>query len=114
MKQVLLIIGLLFLISCGKDSGTTIAGIVYQPVPGPRGPAGADGTIVYAVQVCQNVTPSYPFSFPEVAFCINDKLYATYSALGGYSFEVIPGYYSSTAIGSACNINVYPHCVITN
>lgn len=84
----------------------------YIPVVGPQGPPGIPGTMIYAVQLCAGVTPTYPLSFPEVAFCIDDKLYATYSALGGYSFELIPGTYYSNAIGSTCNVTVLPHCKI--
>lgn len=75
------------------------------------GPAGQDAASVTVVQLCHG-TAHYPTVFPEVAFCIGGKLYATYSANGGFSTELTPGAYSSHAIGSSCSFVVQSNCVV--
>jgi hypothetical protein len=100
MKKLLLA-ALLSLCACGQ-----------QGQSGPQGPAGANGTAITIVQFCPGVTPTYPTTFPEVGFCINDNLYAVYSANDGFLTEVTPGAYNSNAIGSACNFTVLPNCVV--
>jgi len=67
---------------------------------------------VTVVQLCPGV-PSYPGVFVEVAFCINNELYAVYSS-PVFLTLLTPGAYSSTAIGSACNLTVEPGCVVVN
>lgn len=85
-----------------------------QGPAGERGPKGDTGDVIDEVQVIRLCpgTPSYPSVFIEVAFCIDGKLYATYSANGGFSTELTPGAYHSNAIGSSCNFTVEPGCVI--
>lgn len=82
---------------------------------GPAGPAGADGSNAHSVTVvklCPNQT-TYPSTFTEVAFCIEGKLYATYSANGGFSTEIVPGSYSSNGINSSCSFTVQVNCVVS-
>lgn len=83
-----------------------------QGPPGNTGPAGIDGLPAKVVNLCPGVT-SYPGVFVEVALCLNSRLYGVYSANGGFLTELIPGSYSSNAIGSACNLVVHDNCVVT-
>lgn len=85
-----------------------------QGPQGEAGQAGTDGTQINIVQFCLNSIPSYPAVFPEVGFCINNKIYAVYSANDGFLTLVPPGVYSSHAIGSSCTFTVLPNCQITN
>jgi hypothetical protein len=92
---------LLFVIGCG---------------PGPQGAqgqAGANGTTISSVQFCPGV-PSYPSTFPEVGFCIDNNLYAVYSYNNGFLTLIPPGYYNSNAVGSNCNFTVLPNCQVSN
>lgn len=80
---------------------------------GTNGTNGVNGTIVAPVQFCPGVN-KYPSTFPEVGFCINDQIYAVYSANGGFLTVVSPGNWSSNAIGSSCNFTVAAHCKVIN
>jgi hypothetical protein len=83
---------------------------------GINGVNGTNGTnsAISPIQFCPG-TPSYPSDvFPEVGFCINNSIYAVYSANGGFLTEVLPGNWSSDGINSSCNFTVLPNCVITN
>lgn len=80
---------------------------------GNNGSNGADAVSVYAVQLCPNNPPaSYPNVFPEVALCIQHKLYGVYNGNIDYFSEIPPGNYSSIA-PQGCNLHVYPDCVVT-
>ncbi len=100
----------------GKD-GESIQGPAGPQ--GNSGPAGANGlpgingTSVTVVKLCPGTTV-YPSKFVEVAFCIGNKLYATYSANGGFSTEIPPGSYGSNGINASCNFVVLPNCGIQN
>jgi len=83
-----------------------------QGIQGDAGPRGADGTQITIVQFCPGVTPTYPTTFPEVGLCIDNQLYAVYSANNGFLVLVTPGRYSSNAIGSSCSFTVLPNCVV--
>lgn len=80
---------------------------------GANGHDGVDATPVTVVNLCPG-TPVYPSVFVEIAFCIDNQLYGTYSANGGFSTLMPPGGYSSNAIGSSCNFTVASNCVITH
>jgi hypothetical protein len=80
---------------------------------GDRGPAGVDATPVTMVKLCPG-SPVYPTTFIEYAFCVNNKLYATYSANGGFTALLPPGAYTSNGINSRCDFNVSVNCQITN
>lgn len=80
---------------------------------GDQGSAGTPGTVISSVQLCSG-TPSYPSKFIEVAFCIDDQLYAVYSANDGFMTLIPPGTYSSNGIGSSCTLTVAAHCVVHN
>lgn len=95
----------LFVLSCGYSKQDTNTGLT--------GPAGKDGTVVTVVQLCLGTT-TYPNNFVEVAFCIDNKLYGTYSANGGFSTELAPGTYSSNAIGNSCTLIIQDNCVVTH
>lgn len=85
---------------------------------GPQGPAGASGangidtTPITVVNLCPG-TSNYGV-FVEIALCLNNNLYAVYSANGGFLTYLAPGGYSSNAIGSACSLTVQPNCVVTH
>jgi hypothetical protein len=78
---------------------------------GSNGANGTDGTVILSKPLC-NGTTTYPSVFIEVAFCINNTLYAVYSANNGFMTSLPPGNYSSNAIGSSCNFTVGAGCVI--
>jgi hypothetical protein len=78
---------------------------------GPQGPKGQDGTQITVIQFCTGA-PQYPTNFPETGLCINDKIYAVYSANDGFLTEITPGRYVSNAVGSSCSFQVLDHCVI--
>lgn len=73
---------------------------------------GIDANSVSVVVLCPGTT-LYPGTFVEVGFCIDGKLYATYSANGGFSTEIPPGTYSSNGIGSSCTFTVGENCNVT-
>lgn len=79
---------------------------------GPDGRPGADGTLVTLIKFCPTAVASYPLVFPEYGICVNNQIYAVYSANGGFLTVIPPGAYNSNAIGSACNFIVKPNCVI--
>lgn len=78
---------------------------------GAPGAAGSPGTVVLPIKLC-NESPTYG-TFPEFAFCINNKLYGVYSANGGFMAELPPGGYSSQGINSACSFTVGANCAVT-
>lgn len=102
MKKLLILS--LLITACSKgDSGSQ----------GPPGPAGLDGTQITVVQFCPGTT-TYPGTFVETGLCINNKIWAVYSANNGFLTEVVPGTYSSNAVGSNCTFTVLPGCIIQN
>lgn len=114
----LLILSCLVLFACRGpqgDPGNTGAqgsqGI--QGSQGLQGPTGLNGSTITLVQFCPG-TPSYPSTFPEIGMCINNKLYAVYSANDGFLTLIPPGVYHSNAIGSSCNFTILPNCGISN
>lgn len=74
---------------------------------------GAPGTTISIVQFCAGAT-SYPTTFVEVGFCINNELWAVYSESNGFMVKVPPGIYQSHAHNSSCTFTVAPNCVIIN
>jgi len=81
-------------------------------VNGTNGTNGSNGTVVTAIQFCSGVVGSYPSTFPEIGFCINDEIYAVYSANGGFLTKVLPGTWSSDGINASCTFTVGPHCQV--
>ena len=87
-----------------------------QGVIGPQGIAGVDGapgTVVTFVKFCNEVT-NYPSTFPEYGLCVNNQIFAVYSANGGFGVVIPPGTYYSNGINSSCNFTVNANCVITH
>lgn len=78
---------------------------------GATGPAGQSGIMI--VNLCLGTT-SYPTTFVEIGFCIQNKLYAVYSENNGFLVEVPPGYYHSNAHGSSCHFTIQNNCVVTH
>lgn len=91
----------------GKDGASGPAG-----VSGSTGAAGQAGTIILPIKFCPNSVAVYPSVFPEYGVCIDNKLYAVYSANDGFLTEIPPGQYSSNAIGSSCTFTVLLNCQI--
>lgn len=80
---------------------------------GTDGTNGTNATPITVVNLCPGVT-SYPSTFVEVAFCMNNELYAVYSQNNGFLVKLPPGNYTSNAHGSTCTLIVQPNCVITH
>lgn len=76
------------------------------------GSNGAPGTVVAPVQFCPGVQTTYPSTFAEIGFCIDNNLYAVYSINEGFLTLIPPGAYASNAVGSTCNFTVLPNCKI--
>jgi hypothetical protein len=127
---VAIVLFCLFLFGCGDDGRDGIDGTQgIQGVAGAQGRAGdkgdkgdtgakgdqgvkgADGTNITVVKFCKD-TPSYPTTFPEVGLCINNQLFAVYSANDGFLTLIPPGNYLSNAIGSNCNFTVKANCIV--
>jgi hypothetical protein len=79
---------------------------------GSNGTNGVNGTLISPIQFCIGTT-TYPTTFLEVGFCINNTLYAVYSENSGFLTEVPPGTYASNAVGSSCTFVVGANCTIT-
>jgi hypothetical protein len=79
---------------------------------GATGPQGLPGTNITWVQFCTSCTATYPSDFPEGAFCINNNLYAVYSANDGFMSLLPPGEYSSDGINCSCTFTVAANCKI--
>ncbi len=122
------ILGLFLLTACGPTSSSSPKFIAVpgptgvsgtngvdgpQGATGPQGNPGSDANSVTVVQLCPGVT-TYPSVFSEVAFCIQHRLYATYSDHGGFSTEIVPGAYSSNGINSSCSFTVGLDCLVTH
>ena len=88
--------------------------LVLNGAPGANGQNGANGTVITPIQFCAGIVPSYPSTFPEVGFCINNNIYAVYSANDGFMSLVTPGTYSSDGINASCTFTVLPNCKIQN
>ncbi len=122
MKYLILV---LLLVGCrgpegirGVNGATGPTGLVGQTgtdgatgAQGQQGLAGADGTAINMVKLCPD-TPSYG-TFVEFGLCINGQLYGVYSANGGFLSLLPNGNYSSTGIGSSCNLTV-SGCTVTH
>ncbi len=64
-----------------------------------------NGSIIKPIQFCPG-TPVYPAVFPEIGFIVDSRLYAVYSIPGSFLTEILPGDYTSDAVGSRCNFRV--------
>ena len=78
-----------------------------------NGANGVNTTLLQPVQFCPNKTTVFPSTFNEVGFCINNSLYAVYSANGGFLSLIPPGHYSSNGINSTCSFTVGNACQIS-
>jgi hypothetical protein len=127
MKRLLLL--LMISISACKGNQGSVGPQGPVGIPGETGPQGAigpagtngingangsNGTVITVVQFCPGVDPSYPSTFPEVGLCINNNIYAVYSANDGFLTLITPGLYESNAVGSSCTFTVGDNCEITN
>lgn len=123
---------LLVLINCGPNQQSTFSGQIgtcttKTILPGmpltnggaliscPDGSSSliSNGSFVLPVQFCPNPT-TYPSTFSEVGFCINNQLWGVYSVNNGFLTLIVPGNYSSNGINSSCNFTVGPNCTVTN
>lgn len=104
---------LLSLTACGPAPVTTFTGPPGERgLTGATGAAGTNGTTITAIQFCPDSVATYPSTFPEYGLCIGNVLYAVYSIPNAFLTEIVPGNYSSTAIGSSCSFTVKANCVI--
>ncbi len=78
-----------------------------------NGTNGTNGTVVTPIQLCSQYTTTYPSSFPEFGFCINNKLFAVYwDGTHAFEAEIVPGNYYSTS-PQTCTFHVAAQCVVT-
>lgn len=96
-------------ISC-QDRSTSL---VANGTNGVNGATGTPGTLIQSVQLCPG-TPTYPSTFPEVAFCIAGDLYAVYSIPNAFMTLLTPGAYSSNGINSSCTFTITENCGISH
>jgi hypothetical protein len=103
-------------ISCPNSTPVTITDGIngLNGMDGLPGSPGTNGTIITVEQFCPGVDSSYPSTFPEVGLCINNNIYAVYSANDGFLTLITPGLYESNAVGSSCTFTVGDNCEITN
>lgn len=95
--------------SQGQQGETGATGLQGQTgAPGAAGANGQDATPVTVVQFCPNVTPVYPTTFPEVAFCLNGTLYGILNNNEAYQYltELPDGAYSSDGQGAPCSFTI--------
>lgn len=114
--MIVIIVGsLLGVMSCGKphDGTDGLNGLSGKDgAKGRDGQDGIDGTQVTVVQLCPNQPhPSYPSHFPELALCINSKLYGVYNSTIDYLSELPPGDYRSIA-PDGCNLLIKDNCIV--
>lgn len=92
------------------DTGAGTIGLAGES--GPQGQPGRDATPVTVIPLCPGESV-YPDTFVEYAFCVGGKLYATYSANGGFTTYLPPGTYNSSAVNSACTFTVTENCNVS-
>ncbi len=99
------------LIQCTDGTSTFIS----NGKDGLSGTNGTNATPISMIQLCPSITGIYPSSFPEFAFNVNGKLYATYwSGSSAWTAQLYPGSYSSTTNGSNCSFVVNADSTISN
>lgn len=75
---------------------------------------GQNAVPVTPVQLCSGVT-TYPNSFPEFGFCINNTLFGTYwDGHNAWTAEIAPGHWSSTSSSVSCNFTVTSGCNVSH
>lgn len=79
---------------------------------GEQGTSGTPGTMISAIKLCDGTT-TYASTFIEVAFCIDNKMWAVYSLNGGFLTELPPGNYNSNGVGSSCTFTIGNNCQVT-
>lgn len=94
------------LIECGDGSSSLV-------LNGTNGSNGTNGTSIQQVKFCPGTT-TYPSKFIEVGFCVDNKLFAVYSANGGFLTEIPVGYYSSNGINASCSFTVQANCQVSH
>lgn len=129
---------ILYMTSCGQQGPGGVQGppgsscsviSITDPVLAPNGGAqitcsgtsvlvlngsnGLPGSAITPVQLCPG-TISYPSTFIEYGWCLNNKLWGVYSANDGFLTYFPPGAYQSNAIGSRCNLTVGSNCSVSN
>ena len=94
-------------ISCPDGTTATVTNGT-NGLQGAAGVAGAAGTVITVVQFCPGVTPSYPSTFPEVAFCIGGTLYGILNNNEAYQYltSLPNGRYGSEGQGAPCSFNI--------
>jgi len=94
------------LIQCATSSS-----LVLNGTNGSNGANGTPGTVISSIALCPGTTV-YPSKFVEVAFCMNNELYAVYSQNGGFLTHIPAGTYGSNGINASCNFTVGANCSV--
>lgn len=96
----------------GKDGSNGVDGTNgSNGADGKDGNDGTPGTVIAPIKFCPG-EPSYPSTFIEYGFCIQNNLYAVYSTNGGFMALIPPGRYTSNAVNSRCDFTVKVNCEI--
>lgn len=112
--RYLLLASLIMLTACGKDGTNGINGQAGTPgvngkdgLNGTDGEGGQDATPVTMIKFCPNEREVYPSNFPEYGMCIDNNLYAVYwNGNAAFLAKLLPGRYTTTAIGGNCTFTV--------
>lgn len=80
---------------------------------GKDGANGKDGSTVTPIRFCGGSDSTYPSSFTEYGLCINNELWAVYSANDGFMTKIPPGTYYSNGINSSCTFTVGTNCQVS-
>jgi hypothetical protein len=100
-----LIIFAMILTACGKDGRSGING--NNGMNGINGVDGKDATPVSMIKFCPSLNEVYPTNFPEYGMCVNNNLYAVYwNGNTAFLSKLLPGTYTTTAIGGNCTFTV--------
>lgn len=113
MKKLLIVCTMLCGCGQGPQGNPGVSGPAGQSIIGPQGIAGTNGTTFTIVQFCKNPVTTYPNTFSEVAYCVNDVLYGVYSANDGFLAALPNGNYTSDGINASCDFTING-CTISN
>lgn len=106
LTAIYLSIALLLMLSACQGSKGDPGDKGAKGEQGIQGQAGVNANPPTVVQFCQGITPSYPTTFPEIGVCLQGKLYAVYSANGGFLVYLPNGTYNSHGLNADCTFTV--------
>lgn len=86
-----------------------------QGPAGPQGFPGVAGSHVTPIVFCPRFATSYPTTFAEVGFCVDDQLYGVFwDSHNAWWTLIPPGYYASTSTSAPCSFTVSAHCTVSD